>query len=61
MEALSSADMEFILEMMYSDIPHDILTKMVKFNKALTYEILEQELWGHRGGPWELNLRDLFR
>ena len=22
---------------------------------------MEQGLWGHRGGPWEFNLRDLFR
>ncbi|KAK3879278.1 hypothetical protein Pcinc_016138 [Petrolisthes cinctipes] len=60
-EALSSADMEFILGMMCSDVPNDILSKMVKFNRAMTSEILEQGLWGQRGGPWELNLRDLFR
>ncbi|XP_071517971.1 midasin isoform X1 [Panulirus ornatus] len=60
-ETLSSADLEFILSMTYSDLPQEIVTKMVKFNQALTSEVHDQGLWGHRGGPWELNLRDIFR
>ncbi|KAG7171260.1 Midasin-like 4, partial [Homarus americanus] len=60
-ESLSSADLEFILSMMYTDLPNDIVAKMVKFNQAITSEIQDQGLWGARGGPWELNLRDMFR
>ena len=60
-EALSSADIEFILSMMYGKIPQDIVTKMVQFNEVITSEIQVQGLWGHLGGPWDLNLRDMFR
>lgn len=60
-EALSPADLEFILTMMYGKLPQDIVTNMVQFNKAITSEVQVQGLWGHSGGPWDLNLRDLFR
>lgn len=60
-EALSPADLEFILSMMYGRLPQDILASMVAFNKAITAEVQVQGLWGHSGGPWDLNLRDLFR
>ncbi|KAK8720293.1 hypothetical protein OTU49_013436 [Cherax quadricarinatus] len=59
-EALSSADLEFILSMMYPDLPYEIISNMVKFNQSIA-EILNQGLWGICGGPWELNLRDMFR
>lgn len=61
MEALSPADLEFILTMVYEKMPQDVVTKMVQFNKAITSEVQVQGLWGHSGGPWDLNLRDLFR
>ncbi|XP_045137299.1 midasin-like isoform X1 [Portunus trituberculatus] len=60
-EALSPADLEFILSMMYGKLPQDIVTKMVQFNKVITSEIQMQGLWGQLGGPWDLNLRDMFR
>nr|XP_045588861.1 midasin-like [Procambarus clarkii] len=47
--------------MMYADLPYEIVSKMVEFNQSITSEILDQGLWGIRGGPWELNLRDMFR
>jgi midasin len=34
---------------------------MVKFNSRLVRETSELRLWGQRGAPWELNLRDLCR
>jgi midasin len=34
---------------------------MVKFNSRLIRETGELKLWGQRGAPWELNLRDLNR
>jgi midasin (ATPase involved in ribosome maturation) len=34
---------------------------MVKFNSQLVRETAELRLWGQRGAPWELNLRDLCR
>ncbi|XP_076030788.1 midasin isoform X2 [Oratosquilla oratoria] len=60
-EPLSAVDLEFIISMMYQELPQEIVMRMVAFNNALTTEILEQNLWGQLGGPWELNLRDMFR
>ncbi|KAK8382570.1 hypothetical protein O3P69_015426 [Scylla paramamosain] len=60
-EALSPADLEFILSMMYGKLPQDIVTKMVQFNEVITSEIQVQGLWDQLGGPWDLNLRDMFR
>jgi midasin len=34
---------------------------MVQFNSHLVRETGELSLWGQRGAPWELNLRDLCR
>jgi midasin len=34
---------------------------MVKFNSRLVRETGELRLWGQRGAPWEMNLRDLCR
>ncbi|CAL4138118.1 unnamed protein product, partial [Meganyctiphanes norvegica] len=60
-EPLSSSDLEFILGSVYPKLPSELVSNMVKFNAALVNEILEEKLWGQKGGPWELNLRDLFR
>jgi MoxR-like ATPase len=37
-------------------IPH-----MVKFTQQLQRNIVESSVYGHTGGPWEFNLRDIFR
>ncbi|KAB7497678.1 Midasin, partial [Armadillidium nasatum] len=60
-EPLSSFDLEFILRSVHTKIPYEIINKMVKFNEVLVEEILEKRKWGTKGGPWELNLRDLIR
>ncbi|RXG61650.1 Midasin [Armadillidium vulgare] len=60
-EPLSSFDLEFILQSVHTQIPYEIINKMVKFNEELVEEILEKRKWGTKGGPWELNLRDLIR
>ncbi|XP_048240547.1 midasin-like [Haliotis rufescens] len=60
-EPLSRGDLLFIAESMFPVISGDILTAMVDFNMALHNQTMMQGLWGHRGGPWEFNLRDLFR
>ncbi|KAK7081093.1 AAA ATPase midasin [Halocaridina rubra] len=60
-EPLSSSDLKFILQAMYANVSKDILSKMVEFNEILSRELLTEGIWGQKGGPWELNLRDLFR
>jgi midasin len=34
---------------------------MVEFNEQLVKEVTQSGQWGLRGGPWEFNLRDVFR
>lgn len=60
-EPLSAEDLEFILGNVYKDkLPSHDIRLMVEFNRQLV-EAAERMEWGLVGGPWELNLRDLFR
>ncbi|XP_046580737.1 midasin-like, partial [Haliotis rubra] len=59
-EPLSRGDLLFITTSMFPVIPEEILAAMVDFNIELHNQTMKQGLWGHRGGPWEFNLRDLF-
>ncbi|XP_056015325.1 midasin-like isoform X2 [Ostrea edulis] len=60
-EPLTFKDMLFIAERSYPDIPAGILSNMVTFNMQIERETMTEGRWGQRGGPWEFNLRDLFR
>ncbi|GLH08476.1 Dynein heavy chain, cytoplasmic [Gryllus bimaculatus] len=60
-DALSDQDLEFIICSLYPMVPSLLVKKMVQFNGRLHRETTELHLWGLRGGPWELNLRDLTR
>lgn len=60
-EALTPADLEFIARCSFPDIPTSLLSRMVSFTARISRETGEQHLWGARGGPWEMNLRDLAR
>lgn len=31
------------------------------YSFQINQEIMVEKKWGHKGGPWEFNLRDLFR
>ena len=60
-EPLSSGDLLFILGKVYENkIDLKTLKLMVKFNDLLV-QAEEAKEFGVVGGPWELNLRDLFR
>ncbi|KAJ8409756.1 hypothetical protein AAFF_G00218150 [Aldrovandia affinis] len=60
-DQLSSEDMEFIGESIFPAIDHHIISKMVEFNNRLVQEVMMERRWGQKGGPWEFNLRDMFR
>ncbi len=60
-EPLSRQDLEFIGRSVFKNIDPDVVGAMVAFNERLVDEVLRSAVWGHRGGPWEFNLRDLFR
>ncbi|WAR08077.1 MDN1-like protein [Mya arenaria] len=60
-EPLSEADLMFIATTMYTDIPEHTLRNMVTFNMKMHEEAVLKGSFGQKGGPWEFNLRDLFR
>ncbi|XP_018599206.2 midasin isoform X2 [Scleropages formosus] len=60
-DQLSSEDMEFIGSSIFPSIDDHIISKMVQFNNQLVQEVAIERRWGQKGGPWEFNLRDMFR
>nr|XP_054753628.1 midasin-like [Lytechinus pictus] len=60
-EPFTSGDLLFIVSSVYPMIDRDILLKMVEFSNRLYRKTMIEGRWGQRGGPWEFNLRDLFR
>lgn len=60
-DTLTKEDLIYIVESQYSTIPRDILHKIVEFNCKVAHEVTEIQSWGHRGSPWEMNLRDIQR
>ncbi|CAG4947470.1 unnamed protein product [Colias eurytheme] len=60
-DTLTKDDLTFIVEAQYSELSNDILHRIVAFNCKVSHEITEIQTWGHRGAPWEMNLRDIQR
>ncbi|NWH71168.1 MDN1 protein, partial [Piaya cayana] len=60
-DPLSAEDMEFIGNTLFPGIDKNIIAKMVAFNNKIEKEVMAEKKWGQKGGPWEFNLRDLFR
>ncbi|CAG9771357.1 unnamed protein product [Ceutorhynchus assimilis] len=56
----SPQDMEAILGNRFKNLPPETITKMIEFNYRLASG-LNQHQFGHKGSPWECNLRDLTR
>ncbi|XP_076466261.1 midasin-like [Babylonia areolata] len=60
-EPLTRCDLIFICTAMYPTLPHGMLVQMIDFNMKMHEETMVRGLWGHRGAPWEFNLRDINR
>uniref|UniRef100_A0A674E0K9 Midasin n=1 Tax=Salmo trutta TaxID=8032 RepID=A0A674E0K9_SALTR len=60
-DQLTSEDMEFIGDSIFPNIDNQIISKMVQFNNRVGRAVSVERKWGQRGGPWEFNLRDMFR
>ncbi|XP_071469317.1 midasin isoform X1 [Marmota flaviventris] len=60
-DPLTAVDMEFIASTLFPAIDRNIVKKMVAFNNQIDLEVSVEKKWGQKGGPWEFNLRDLFR
>ncbi|RLW12433.1 hypothetical protein DV515_00000890 [Chloebia gouldiae] len=60
-DPLSAEDMKFIGSTLFPAIDKTVIAKMVAFNNKIEKEVMAEKKWGQKGGPWEFNLRDLFR
>lgn len=60
-DTLTKEDLIYIVESQYQTLPKDILHRIVNFNCKIAHEVTVLQSWGHRGGPWEMNLRDIQR
>ncbi|XP_069462584.1 midasin isoform X2 [Ambystoma mexicanum] len=60
-DPLTVEDMECIGNALFPALGSNIISKMVAFNNKVDQEVMVERKWGQKGGPWEFNLRDLFR
>lgn len=60
-DTLTPEDLTFIVESQYPCLSKDVLHRIVKFNCKVAHEITHLQSWAHKGGPWEMNLRDIQR
>ncbi|KAJ8717968.1 hypothetical protein PYW07_005898 [Mythimna separata] len=60
-DTLTKEDLIYIVEAQYPTVPKEILHKIVEFNCKVAHEVTEIQSWGHKGSPWEMNLRDIQR
>lgn len=58
--SLYENDYKCILKGQFERIPEDLIDKMIEFNNNVNEELTKYK-FGHKGGPWEFNLRDLTR
>ncbi|XP_056422084.1 midasin [Hyla sarda] len=60
-DQLTPSDMQFIANSLFPTLGEEVINKMVAFNNQVDLEVMTERKWGQKGGPWEFNLRDLFR
>ncbi|SYW78136.1 related to MDN1 - Huge dynein-related AAA-type ATPase (midasin) [Ustilago bromivora] len=60
-EELTGEDILAISTHLYPDFDQETLSKMIRFNFDLHYEVVVKHSFGRIGAPWEFNLRDLMR
>lgn len=59
-DPLEETDLLYILTSQFPSLPRSTIQVMVEFNTKVVNE-LDKHSFGHRGAPWEFNLRDLTR
>jgi midasin len=60
-DALTTADHAYICCSLFPNIKEDIIHKIIAFNERVKHEIMDLNMFGFRGAPWEFNLRDILR
>ncbi len=61
-DQMNEYDLLYITRAIYGTRIDDSTTdKIIAFNAIINKETCVLKKWGHAGGPWEFNLRDIFR
>lgn len=58
---LELEDLDIICKSLHPDVPAMWVEQMVRFNVAMHEATTVRRTFGHRGQPWDFNLRDVFR
>ncbi|KAA8897801.1 hypothetical protein FN846DRAFT_910245 [Sphaerosporella brunnea] len=60
-DQLSFLDLQLIARKMFSNIPQDMVDRLISFVVKLDQQLQVKRSFGALGGPWEFNLRDTLR
>lgn len=60
-DALTDLDLRSIVASRFPSFSRDFVDQMIDFNNDIHGEVVELREFGSDGGPWEFNLRDVFR
>lgn len=60
-DAFRPEDMLLICQCAFPNLPLATIEKAVGFVEKLDHEVAHRRRFGSQGGPWEFNLRDIFR
>ena len=60
-DALTDSDLRSIVSSRFHSFSADFVNQIIDFNNDIHNEVIELREYGSDGGPWEFNLRDVFR
>lgn len=60
-DALNDLDLRSIVTARFPSLRKECVDQMIDFNNEIHREVVELREFGSDGGPWEFNLRDVFR
>jgi MoxR-like ATPase len=60
-DPLTSHDFSCIIHKAFPGLDKSMVTSMIRFNEKIHIDSVERMEIGRTGGPWEFNLRDIFR
>ena len=60
-DALTDSDLRSIVSLRFNSFPKAFVNQIIDFNNDIQNEVVNLGEYGSEGGPWEFNLRDVFR
>eukprot|EP00536_Pseudo-nitzschia_multiseries_P001226 jgi/Psemu1/180444/e_gw1.15.197.1 len=60
-DALTDSDLRSIVSSRFKSFSEEFVNQIIDFNNDIHQEVVDRQEYGSDGGPWEFNLRDVFR